>query len=325
MITNLDFVKCLYSALLKREPDLAIDEYVRLLDSDLLSPHDLLMYFSQLDEVYERATPSNRSRAIALLYADRGPVLGDPYTWQLNERALVFYHFPKTGGISLSNFLAENFHPLQIPGLGGMESGNKFSRYFAGHYVDWGEYKSQVPLGSITITCLRNPSARLRSLYAFLPAIHESIEGRFFDAAMLAASKDYLGFFCSKKPSVVNAVNNVYVRSLSGYLATESGDPLLARPDEALDVAMERLEGFQMIYLLEEVKASGGSLPSRVMSVLEQYFGRAMDPCLPNLNKTPNSGLSQEIPSAIIESNTFLDNILYDRIASANGLKIRAC
>src|SRR5690606_30110990 len=240
--------------------------YTDLLSSGQLRAENLLFYFSTLDESFSTLPPDHRRQAIATLYGQEGRY-ADPFTWCDSGHALAFFHFPKTGGMSIRRMLSRAYHPLQI----GSEvassqspSASRLIRFFASHFT-WPEYLN-LPGPLKTLSCLRNPRVRLRSLYQFLAGLGDSARPP-YTAAALAAQAGEGAFFRSKDPEVVNAVNNVYVRTLADASANSNGDPLAANPERALDLAFERLLSFDAVLFLEETE-NGGELPARVSRFL---------------------------------------------------------
>lgn len=316
MISTLEIVDSIYSSLLKRDKDIAANEFVNLLDNKQLSLQEFLKFIMSLDEVYARASPDNLSNAISLLYAKGSSHIGNAFTWNENPYSLVFYHFAKTGGTSLSNLLCKNFHPLQL-------NNPKYRKYIARHFRSWDEYEL-LPAQKMTITCLRNPSSRLKSLISFLSSISDTVHPEYLETATLANKGDWMNLLDSKNPKVINQINNVYVRSLSGFIANCDSDPLIQNYELALEIATKRILDFEMVYFLEELRDNSGFLPDRILVTLEKFFHNNLNGKLEIFNKTNRKSNYQNPPNDLIEKNIWIDNIFYNKISSELGLLIKS-
>jgi hypothetical protein len=304
-------VEAAYTGLLRRPSDAAREHYIALLTGGLLSRAQLLSYFASLDEFYLRAQPENRDKAIAALYSDGDMRVGDASTWSNMPRDIIFFHFPKTAGMSLQAAICGHLHPLQI-GLGGTK---QHKRYHAFH-MSWEEY-CRLPRPAITVTALRDPAARLISLFRFLRAIGATVKPR-YQAAAAAAIAGQLDFLASSDSAVINDVNNCYVRTLSGYLAGPDGDPLKRDPRGALDLATERALRFDGVYTVEEVASAGGRLPERIVSLLSETLNVSFPQVLPKVNVTGASVSDEPLDDRLMEANVELDREFYARMVAAS-------
>jgi hypothetical protein len=199
-------------------------------------------------------------------------MLGDPLrVW--NGPPVAFLHLEKTAGSSLVEALTAQFHPLQIdpdphrtcpphaltpilphavPGIGR-------------HALVWGHYDlpSLCRLGPdrFILTVLREPKARLLSLYRFWRATLREGSATIPSPGVAAAQGSLLQFLRSNDPLVRNALDNCYVRRLTGLYATRPDeDPLAADPAGALERALGALDRLDFVGISEEMDASLSAL-----------------------------------------------------------------
>ncbi len=161
------------------------------------------------------------------------------------RRTVAFIHLPKTGGSTLSDFLAKHFAPERIcplpnlplycfavAELGGYD-------FFAGHF----EFDSIrfIPRQNIqTIAMFREPAARLISLYRFLKTHSPNAAGsnRLIQLAnALTAEEFFESPQVRAEPGVFNNYLLVFGRSLSWF-----ADLRGCAPKRELEVAMQEAE-----------------------------------------------------------------------------------
>jgi len=222
----------------------------------------------------------------------------------LEEPKLVFMHIPKTGGTTLHHLLINSFDkeevcPERFNGLRHYRAGELARyRYFSGHF-DLPSVRL-IPGRKRVITMLREPVARLISLYYFLrsykPAIIETDQ---LELARLANQYAMADFFRAREVRSHAAVNNAMTRVLIDTIAVDrwegkSGDALAdCRP--FLQLAIRELESLDAFGILERYDDSvelicqsiGFNKPAKVkpMQVLEVIMDT--EPGLKRIEKEP--------------------------------------
>jgi hypothetical protein len=235
---------------------------------------------------------------------------------ELSQR-LIFWHFPKCAGTSITRALAKSLHPLQLAPAGWRKPESDdapptWQRLHAGH-LTWSVYES-LPRPAISLAAIREPHERVASLFYFLRTLPEGDRNR-FSAAARAARSGVDDFFTSADAAVRNVVDNGMIRDVTEAYVTDSGfDPLRSDPDRWIDLAYERLVRFDTIFLVEEMIENHGQFPARVRSLLSSYFGAATHPV-----KFENVRCEQatriELPRHSVEWSSEFDAVLYNRIA----------
>ena len=183
------------------------------------------------------------------------PYSGNPlHFWQ--GPPVSFLHFERTGGTSLAAALTDQFHPLQIAGFD--DAPDKI----ADRKLVWGHYTLPAlrrlgPERRI-VTILREPAARILSLYYFWRSIHPSQLGDVADTRVMAAQQlDLLEFLRSDHPPLRDSIDNVYVRRLAGlYGGGTPQDPLERDPEAALRGALDSLDEIVVIGISEHMPES---------------------------------------------------------------------
>jgi hypothetical protein len=236
---------------------------------------------------------------------------------------VAFLHLEKTAGMSLVAALAEQFHPLQID--------DDLRRAFPPHVLTplppfllprvrrcalvWGHYDlpaiRRLGLDRFTFTVLRDPAARIVSLYRYWrgkAALDLGRDG--MNQAVLAAQRLTLAeFLQSTDPFITNYTDNFYVRRLTGLYATADGDPLQCRPDEVLRQALAALASLDFVGLTEDADGC--------LAQLGERLGFAPPRRAPRLNVTgPSPGrrtaASDPVVQAALTRLTQLDQVVYD-------------
>ena len=313
-----EIVDAAYRGVLRREPDKACAEYVRQLETGLISLETFLQFLTSLDEFYQRCLPHDRKAAIAALYAAGSRSHGDPTSYPELSQRLIFWHFPKCAGTSIKRALAKSFHPLQLGQACREldESGDHAKptcQKFHAEHMNWSLYES-LPRPAISLTAIREPRQRIASLFYFLRSLPGGGRGR-FSAAAQAARSGVDDFFASAEPTVRNVVDNGMIRDVTEAYVTDSGiDPLRNDPDKWIDVAYERLVQFDAVFLVQEMIENQGQFPERVQSLLLSYFGAEAHP-VEFLNVCREESTRIELPNHYVDSSSEYDAILYNRIA----------
>ncbi len=176
----------------------------------------------------------------------------------LDRRRLVFVHIEKCGGTTLHDMLCSEVPPdLVCPerheSIGDWTI-NELAGYelFSGHFnLAWCR---SIPGELRVVTLLREPKARLLSLFRFWKA-HRPDPGRdLYDLIPLARNNDAEQFFAHPRvgehPSIRDAMAGQLTRTRAVY-ALEPDDPILADPAGVLARATAALEGLAAFGLLE--------------------------------------------------------------------------
>lgn len=199
---------------------------------------------------------------------------------ELDRPRVVFMHVERCGGTTMRAMLAPLFDPSRIcperfDGLGNWTI-NELAAYdlFAGHF-DLAVCRS-IPGDARVFTMLREPKARLLSLYRFWRS-HPPHPDRDRHRLMpLARALDEEAFFAHplvvSHPSIRNAITGQFIRT-SCKNAIGTDDPLVADESAALENAWAKLRGLAGFGLLERFEES------RI--VLNEALGLAMQPTVP--------------------------------------------
>ncbi len=192
---------------------------------------------------------------------------------------VTFLHFEKTAGMAMVGALAAQFHPLQIdadprrahpPHLFSALPPCLVPRVRRRMLV-WGHYDIEAVRrlgpGRFTFTMMREPRARIRSLYLYWRG--QAGLGLGWDGMnqpVLAAQRlDFVSFLRSTDPAVLNYIDNFYVRRLTGrYVGLDGTDPLARDPAGSLQAAFDTLATFDFVGLTEDSEGSLAILAERL-------------------------------------------------------------
>ena len=181
--------------------------------------------------------------------------------WNIwKERALrvALLHLPKTGGTSLHDYLSGHFtHDATCP-----ERFRNFDRftpaqlkgydYFSAH-MDYAALR-RIPRPVYTITILREPKARILSLYYFWRShTWETIEAGKLTGPRKAKELGLLDFLRTTTDGIPGNIDNIYVRSLLGSYWAGPRGRLVLSDDEALRVAMRNLLTIDTVGFMEDM------------------------------------------------------------------------
>ena len=286
--------------------------------------HVGVMYLQQ--ERVVPPTPVGGTRRMVL-----PEVVGNPLSYRTGK-PIAFLHVEKSAGVAVARTIAETLHPLQMnadpqrttpphvrsPFVGEAMDSARRSKLIWGHY-DLPSIRRADPDRAV-FTLLREPRARILSLYRYWRTVDESLVRGVFDNFNVRAAhdNDLLGFLRVREPLVRDFIDNVYVRRLTGLYATGAErDPLAEDGEAALRRAIEALDTLAYAGTVEQLGDDW------------DRFGRAIDvalpPSLPRLNDTErrsrSAGGFAPVPvvtpevEAELEALTRLDRTLYAVVA----------
>lgn len=243
-----------------------------------------------------------------------------------SDLKLVFLHLPKTGGLSLSYHLKDNFPqsevcPEQFSGL------DQFSeeqlgrwRLFSGHF-NADEIK-RIPGRTFLVTVFRHPIDRLLSLYYHCKRhSYAFIEEGNLEWLRIIKRGTLLDFLRSDHREILPIVQNVTVTQLAGAITTTPNGYCLTKgleknewlsETQLLSMALNNLLSFDVIGKTSEL--------SLVYEKVALVFGMKTYPSIIKINAreqvtevlepiTPEP-ITAEIQS-LLEEKTRLDRMLY--------------
>ena len=192
---------------------------------------------------------------------------------------VTFLHLEKTAGMSIVSALAAQFHPLQIDA--------DVRRAFPPHVLCplppfllprvrrcalvWGHYDlpsiRRLGPGRFTFTLLREPEARIVSLYRYWrgqAALDLGWNG--MNAPVIAAQRLSLAeFLNTDDPVILDYIDNFYVRRLTGqYTSLNTVDPLAVDPQYWLEQALAALDTLDFVGLTEDSDGALGAIADRL-------------------------------------------------------------
>lgn len=189
----------------------------------------------------------------------------------LERPRLIFLHIPKCGGTTLHSILARHFAPDEVcperfNGLRArrLEELAGFS-FFSGHH-DLESCRALFGQENRIVTLLREPRARLISLYYFLTIHRPESEPATASMVSLARSTSAEAFFTHpmvrRHASVRNAMVSLFTQPHRGVRweaidsQLEGADLVLTDPAAAVDKALEALRSLTCFGLLERFAPS---------------------------------------------------------------------
>jgi hypothetical protein len=236
---------------------------------------------------------------------------------------VTFLHLEKTAGMAATEVLAAQFHPLQIDA--------DVRRTFPPHVLTplppfllervrrcalvWGHYDvpsiARLGPGRFTFTLLREPKARILSLYRYWrgqAALDLGWNG--MNQPVLAAQRLSLAaFLATDDPWILDYIDNFYVRRLTGqYCSFAARDPLRAAPDEWLARAVDALQAFDFVGLTEDTAGA--------MARLGDLLGFPAPAAVPRVNVTRSddiaAGTNDPAVADALDRLTRLDQVVYE-------------
>lgn len=181
-------------------------------------------------------------------------------TQEIKEK-IVFLHIPKTGGTTLHNLISESFPkpricPERFNNLVSLDKSELDSYgFFSGHY-DWRNVEN-IPGNKKIITILRNPRARILSLYHFWRShTWQHINQHNLGGPRHAKTYDLEKFLSLDDPAVVANIDNALTRNLIGRVFAGSNREFLYPENEVIDRALHNLETLHSLGVLEYTRFS---------------------------------------------------------------------
>ncbi len=233
---------------------------------------------------------------------------------------IVFLHIPKSAGVSLGTMLAEGVAPEVVypeHGRGGLAQVSaedwRRHRLFSGHF-DYDELTS-APEWPRIVTMMRDPVERALALYWYWRTFTaEAVDRDDLTGPRYARSVDLKTFFTSAPPHIAPNFEEAIVRQLVGQSHCLPFGGFTVSEDEALALAMQRLDAMAAVGITERFEASAGlilrtlKLPLVPMRRDNSFAERAAS--------TDQDGLEKlEASEAVLEhirARTRLDRALYD-------------
>jgi hypothetical protein len=258
------------------------------------------------------------------------PALGGNLFTLWEGPPLGFLHFEKCGGIALTRWLTQQFHPRQINADPHRDlAPHLFARVetLAPYPLVWGHYDLALltrddPARRI-ISLLRDPCDRLESLYFYWRSVDPArIDPDLSFAVAQAHRLSLEEFLDGDDPLMRDLIDNVYTRRLTGLYATGAAvDPLVADPLAALDCARAALDRLDAVGITERMEESVAHFAAQLGLALPRETLRAN--VTADNHRTAGGffrpmrrGLRGEAVQAALERRTALDRVLYDRAAA---------
>ena len=198
---------------------------------------------------------------------------------ELNQPRLVFMHIEKCGGTTLHAMLASQFAPELICPERHETIGdwtiNELANYqlFSGHF-DLACCRA-IPGTLRTVTMLREPKARLLSLYYFWKAHRPHPKRDAYRLITLARASTAAEFFANPEvaawASIRNTMTGQLTRTTNQMLRPR--DPIVSDPEATLARAWQALQDFTSFGIVERFEAS--------RLLLNQNLGLDMQPTTP--------------------------------------------
>ncbi len=198
-------------------------------------------------------------------YPPDPPALGGNLFTLWTGPAIGFLHVEKCGGIALTRWLTQQFHPRQInPDPRRDLAPHLYARLesLRRYKLAWGHY--DLPLLTRdhpqrrVISLLRDPCDRLESLYYFWRSVDPGQFDPDLSFALARAHRLSLeGFLACDAPMMLDLIDNVYARRLTGLYATGvARDPLVEDRGGALAAALAALDRLAAVGITERMSES---------------------------------------------------------------------
>ncbi len=189
-----------------------------------------------------------------------------------------FLHLEKCGGIAAIRWLSGHFHPEQInrdpwrdlPSSFYWRAPPSLPEDTARFKLIWGHYDlptlRRLAPDHVTFTLLREPRARLFSLYRFWRSVDPSqFDPDLSFSVALAHRLSLPEFLACDDPFLLDLTDNLYTRRLTGLYATGAArDPLAENPDSAFHAASLALNRLGFVGMTENMTDSLAALAGRL-------------------------------------------------------------
>ena len=252
----------------------------------------------------------------------------------LDRRRLVFVHIEKCGGTTLHDMLCSQVPPELIcperhESIGDWTI-NELAGYelFSGHFnLAWCR---SIPGELRVVTMLREPKARLLSLFRFWKAHRPDPARDLYDLIPLARNSDPERFFAHPRvrehPSIRDAMAGQLTRTRAAY-ALGPEDPILADPAGVLARATAALEGLTAFGLLERFEDTrllfNAALGLRMRPAPPRQVLDAMMHERAELAPVPPVPMTREL-DRLLDQLTPIDRPLYARARVLFGQRLAA-
>jgi hypothetical protein len=232
----------------------------------------------------------------------------------------VFLHIPKTAGSSVNAHFKHHLgsslsrQAVGLNAAAGIDSRAlrraRRARFVFGHF-GWRTLE-EVRGEAFAFTVLRDPAARIISLYRFARR-RELPRGSGFEGLMeVARASDFAGFCRSDHPKVRPFIDNAQARTLAaGYLAEERG---FDDGEATLELARAHVARLDFVALTETIDAD--------FPVLAALAGLPPPPAGLHRNATGADGgppVALEVARSILAERIALDQALYDAALALRG------
>ena len=259
---------------------------------------------------------SLRNKAGRLLGRGRGaPRPPEP----IRERVVLF-HFPKTGGTSLHDFLVPHFPreticPERLRNLDRLDPAQLAAYRYVSAHMDYERFRL-IPAPRYAITVLREPKARILSLYYFWRAHSwKVIEERGLHGPRRAKELGLLEFLRHRTGGLPSDTDNYYARSLIGRHWVGPRGEMRLSDEEALPLALERLGEFDIVGFTEDMPDLFRQVTSRLGIAMPREMPWALSSQErarhPDMEEVAREEITPEI-DAELDHLTRLDRVIYE-------------
>ncbi|WP_313138095.1 hypothetical protein [Paracoccus jeotgali] len=259
---------------------------------------------------------SLRNKAGQLLDWGRG-VLRPPEP--IRERVVLF-HFPKTGGTSLHDFLVPHFPreticPERLRNLDRLDPAQLAGYRYVSAHMDYERFRL-IPAPRYAITVLREPKARILSLYYFWRAHSwKVIEERGLHGPRRAKELGLLEFLRHRTGGLPSDTDNYYARSLLGRHWVGPRGEMRLSDEEALSAALSHLAEFDTVGITEDMPGLFRRVSARLGLAMPEELPWARSSrsygALPDMEEVAREEITPEI-DAELDRLTRLDRVIYE-------------
>ncbi|WP_226629352.1 sulfotransferase domain-containing protein [Alloyangia pacifica] len=232
----------------------------------------------------------------------------------------MLFHFPKTGGTSLHEFLAPHFPreaicPERLRDLDRLGAEQLAGYRYVSAHMDYDRFRL-LPEPRYAITVLREPKARILSLYYFWRAhSRQVIEERGLHGPRLARELGLLEFLRHRSDGLPSDTDNYYARSLLGRHWVGPRGEMRLSDEAALQAALSHLPEFDTIGFTEDMPGLFRQVTARLGIAMPKEMpwarsSRSYD-AQPNMEEVTREEITPEI-DAELDRLTRLDRVIYE-------------